>query len=169
MSYKNYVIIAIIFLSWYPLYSQNDFDSEYPVPLTQKSYDELDSLFFATEHRPQIAVEYATAYLQKAKKLKDSFEIPRGYKYFAYLNKDSVGLKYCDSLINSSLNLNSKYFPAFGYMLKGYLLYELGDDKKALENYIIANKHAINSDNTYHIIEIKQAIAVLNDKWGEHE
>lgn len=170
MSYKNYAIIAIIFLSWYSLYSQNDFEIEYPVPLTQKSYEELKDLFYEVKVKDTLLAEsYAEAFLKKAKREGDTLKMAKGYKYFYFISKDSLALKYADSIIYITKEIDNKHYPALGYMYKAYTLYNKGDYLQSLDNCLAAHSYALKRNNIDQLLSIQQSMASLKNRWGAYD
>ena len=169
MSLK-YIFLLLFFFLFQGLFSQNDLESKLPKPIAQMSYEELKDLFYENRYIDTItAKNYAKVYLNKAKKDKDTIKIAKGYKYFHFISKDSLALIYTDSIINVTQNINNKYYPALGYLYKGHILYNIGDYKKALKNYLNASPHAIKQNNTKQQLYIKQSIGTLKNRWGDYK
>lgn len=82
---------------------------------------------------------YIDAYLNKAKTEKDTIEIGNGFYFKAVFyplenNEDDNmrGLKYADSMIYYTKNLDHKTYPGFGYILRGYYYLNLSKEKRHL-------------------------------------
>jgi len=139
-----------------------------------KSYEYLENQFYENEYDfREKARSYADAYLKKGKLENDTIQIARGYKLISYLFIDSEEipsiLKYCDSIINITKNSKHRSYPAYGYYQKGVWLFEQGNYKEALDNYLIAKKYATERNNKNQLNNIKLVIAALKDRYGEYE
>ena len=141
--------------------------------LSLESYKVLEEKFYDNEYdNPIHARMFADAYIKKARIAKDSIQMARGYKYISFLHIDSENipliLKYCDSIIFISKNSNHRSYPALGYSQKGVWLFEQGNYKKALDNYLIAQEYALKHNNVNQLKEIKLAIAALRIRYGDY-
>ncbi|WP_442845077.1 helix-turn-helix domain-containing protein [Leeuwenhoekiella sp. H156] len=104
-----------------------------------KYYDstaDLDSLQFI-----------ANRYLELAKASNDKIKLARGYDLMARVYDTDTNLKYADSIIQVSKNLeNHKNYPAIGYLLKGVYYYIKDDFVNALVNFEESEQFILKSD-----------------------
>lgn len=133
-------IISLLFLIYFGmLYSQND-------NLFNKSFPELEEVLKNNKTAKPLAVRYAEAYLQKAKKTNDTIKIVNGYTFFTEIYISPLvreGVDYCDSIIQLTKNLkDNDKFLAIGFRQKGRYYYRYGEYKLALDNYIMAMEHS---------------------------
>ena len=152
--------------------SQNSPLFHIPDSLKNKTYKELFNglnLSYNDTIKERI---YGIAYLHKAKNENDTIKIAHSYSQFAQIasfHNPNLALTYADSIINLTKNLNNYEYPGFGYMIKGVIYYNLGDYKKALNQYLIANKYATKNNNQDHILFIKNAIGRMKNFRGNHK
>lgn len=111
---------------------------------------------------------YAKIYLHKAKNNNDTIKIANAYTQYAAIKNSTIALKYCDSIIELTKNLNHYVYPGFGYMTKGLIHYKNGSDKKALENYLIANEYASKHNNIEQLLYLENSIGNLKLFLGNH-
>jgi AraC-like DNA-binding protein len=137
--------------------------------LFSKSYSELKEGYFENYSDSDIAVQYANAYLSKGKLEKDNEKIARGFDFLARQHDIEINLKYCDSIIAYSKDLKHNNYPAAGYLLKGFWLYNKGDYQEALQNYLVGNDLALLNNNKSQLIASKQAIGALKNRWGDYK
>lgn len=135
---------------------------------TELTYDELKDLYYKNYNNSETAIEYAAAYLNRAKTENDRFNIAKGYDLLSRQFDIETNLKYADSIISLTENHENYTYPALGYSLKGYWYYSSGDYKLAFDNYVIANKIAQRKNNIEQQVELGQSIASLKNLWGEH-
>ena len=111
---------------------------------------------------------YGSAYLEKAKKEKDTAQIFRGYEVFAYLHKnDESFLTYADSIISLAKTFNNDRFRALGYIKRGNYYSEIFQNDSALNNYMIAKRYAKDSPGLDLVID--HNIARIKILLGEDE
>lgn len=132
-----------------------------PDILLDKTFKQLDSIFNKNVLDTITSKIYAKAYLLKAKKNVDTIEIANGYNLYFKISDDALALKYVDSIIELTKNINSKYYPSRGYLNKGVTLTSQKKFSEALEYYLKAKKYAERNQNYGHIIAINHNIANL--------
>lgn len=137
-----------------------------PDSLTQKSYDSLYELY-NNESTNIKALKYAQAYLQKAKKEKDTTSLLTGYHLNALLYDKAYMLKYFDSIINLTQNKKNETYPASIYISKGHFYYDKGDLKTALDFYILAKQSAIDNYNPFLIFNSNYSIGIVRDRTSD--
>ena len=165
MNSKPLLLLVITFLLSQKVFSQDKtFDS-----LNNLSYKELKTGFFETIEIDSIANKYAEVHIERAKKENDIIKIADSYLYLSYISDYENAIKYSDSIINLTSNISHIYYPALGYMIKGYYYYNEGEDKKAVDEYIKAEYYAEKSNNLKQQIEIKQFIGGVKYNFGDYK
>lgn len=134
------------------------------------TYDKLREAYSANKKDSAIASMYAQKHVLKAKKENNTIKLTVGYDLLFNLNRiNSTGLKYADSIIELTKNIDHEVYPARGYILKSYYYYKTGDYKKAFDNRLTALEHATIQNNTDQLITIKHFLAVIKKRLGEEE
>lgn len=77
--------------------------------------------------------------------------------------------RYADSLLTTALKSNDKETIGTAYLTKGIVHYDKKELKKALDNYISADKFMVNSKDHYTIYKIKYSIAHTKDYLGFYD
>lgn len=163
----------IVFILFSFSFFQNVISQENSISITDslklKTFEELEKSFEFNEYdNPKLAEIYATTYLNKGKIEKDTVKIVTAFKYISYLKSELDAIAYSDSIINYSKNIIHKSYPAIGYYQKGAWLYNMGENKEALNNFLIALDYAKKRNNKVLLIDISLAIAALKDDYGEY-
>ncbi|GAA3657477.1 helix-turn-helix domain-containing protein [Flavivirga jejuensis] len=137
--------------------------------LQDKSFEYLKSAFEEYEDNHKVSIVYVNAWIKKASREKDTFNLAYAYLYKSCILHYEGAIAYSDSIIALTKNYKNNEFPALGYMLKGYYNYDNGDDKKALKLYLIAYEYALKNNNINQQIEIKQFIGGLKTIFGQYD
>lgn len=138
--------------------------------LSKLSYDSIKKSFWDNEKDPKKQLEYANAYIIKAKRENSSIEKARGWYLISLKQEGNKAIQYLDSAIVASKNKNDIKLPAFAYSAKASELKKLFRFREALDNYILAERIAhINNIDFY--FYSKFSIAILrSEELGEvHE
>ncbi len=133
------------------------------------SYESIEESFWNAYSEDEDAEEFANIYLKKAKIHKDSIAIARGFNFLARINPPEINLKYTDSIILYTSESSHENYPALGYSLKGYWLYELARYREALDAYLKAYESAKEKNNAEQQNEIAQVIGALKNRWGDYK
>ncbi|NOR28607.1 MAG: helix-turn-helix domain-containing protein [Lutibacter sp.] len=169
-NFNFFIALTCLLLNIQWAYSQQSTINYTPDSLKNKTYKELYNGFNLNYNDTLKEKIYVTTYLVKAKKEKDTINIAKGYSFLTAITKSSIAIKYCDSIINLTKNKSHIKFPAYGYMVKGILNFNLGREKIALENYLIALELANKKNNLEQIFYINNLIGQLKNLWGNfHE
>lgn len=110
--------------------------------LTKLSYEDLKKAFWDNEGNTKRQSEYAHAYLVKAKRGNDSIEKARGSYLISLISTNEIAIRYLDSSIAYSKNLNDPKFPAYAYSEKGFVYKKQFKYKEAIDNFLIAESIA---------------------------
>src|SRR5690606_5714481 len=165
MNSKLLLLLTFILLINQKGLSQNKFIDS----LNTLSYKELKTGFFETFEMDSIAKKYAEVHIKRAKKENDFIKIADSYLYLSYISDYVNALKYSDSIIELTKNENHIYYPALGYMIKGYYYYNEGKDKKAVDEYLKAEFYAKKNNNLKQQIEINQFIGGVKYNFGDYK
>ena len=104
--------------------------------------------------------------LQLAQKNKDTVKIADALYFLSKSYPDQKEV-YADRIIDLTKSNPSMRYPAFGYMIKGNLGYELGDYKKALDNYLKGSVTAKENGNELLYFNLRFNIGLLKNTAGE--
>jgi len=154
--------LILLFFSCFQAVSQDISTLQY------KTYEELEQSVDTIQRTSKEVLKYATAYLTKAKSENDQLKVASGYHLFVdYYSHTSKAIIYTDSIINHIGNYTDKNYPAKGYLTKGIQLYYNSNYNEALNNFVIANTHAVQQKNISQQISIKHYIGLLKNIGGE--
>ncbi len=151
--------------------SQNNIASHIKDSLRYKTFDELNELFVKHEKDSILAEYISDTYLNRAKNEKDTIEIAKGYRLktrIYHRGSMKFALKYADSMVFVTKDLNHFKYPAAAYLLKGFFLFNVERYDEALEAYLMTKKHAEFNGNEEQIIPVKHNIALLKATLGKH-
>ncbi|MGS2763550.1 helix-turn-helix domain-containing protein [Sinomicrobium sp. M5D2P9] len=161
---KSVCVILVLILGFYSNAQEKIQDT-----LLYKSYDDLNTLFYQWLPKDILTAKtIVNAYIEKARKEKDSIRMAKGYYYYATDFDAENGLRYADTIIALTEHTDDKFHPAVGYLLKGYWHYQLSNYKKAMEYYLIGYKYAVERDNIKMQIHIRPMMAALKNRSGNH-
>ncbi|WP_433991486.1 hypothetical protein U8527_20225 [Kordia algicida OT-1] len=100
---------------------------------------------FIIQHKysnPELSKKYARILVAKSKKEQDSIYLFNAYAQCCKISNIEgnyeLAIQHCDSAITTAKALNNKRFLVEVYLTKGNAIVFLGDNKKALENYLYA-------------------------------
>ncbi|WP_130734340.1 helix-turn-helix domain-containing protein [Flavobacterium sp. J27] len=161
---KNFYLLSLLFL-FQSFYAQSD-----EKDLKNMNYDELKKAFFENDGNISFQKKYANEIIKRAKKENNQSKLARGYYYYSLINNGKLKIAYFDSIIhNTNTPINDKNFPIVAYYEKAMFLENLFRYDEAIDNYLKAEKIALerNTDYCYHC---KFAIGILkSEKMGEVE
>jgi AraC-like DNA-binding protein len=163
MIYSKYRKIFLLLLLFIILVSAKSQQKD----LTKLSYVELKKTFWDNEENIKKQLPYANAYLIKAKKENNPIEKARGSYLISLISTNEIAIRYLDSAIAYSKNLNDSKFPAYAYSGKGFVYKKQFKYKEAIDNFLIAESIAKkNNPDLYY--DTKFSIAVLrSEELGE--
>jgi len=84
-------------------------------------------------------------------------------------NSKDIALAYCDSLLETTKNLDNHKYPAFAYYMKGEVLYNHHENKQALSELLKANNKITSKTKLFYSHTIKQSIAVIAANTSKHK
>lgn len=135
--------------------------------LKNKTFEELKELFNNSNIKSKSSTVYLKYYMKKAKRAEDILRIADGYKFLASSLKDTISLIYLDSLIDLTKNIKNKDYPGLAYLWKGRYYFRKSQNKKALQNYLVAFEYAKNNNNSFQNMAIKHNIGLLKNSTGD--
>ncbi len=140
--------------------------------LENKSYDylldRLDTLYYSNK---KIANVYLSAYLNKAKKERDTTSMIKGYYLIAGISAYKKSL----DLINLALSINkhrrepNNYLNILLYILQGTNYYMDGKYNIAVDSFLKAKKYLNQDTNPYFKLTIDYSIGVLKWCLGDYQ
>lgn len=166
-SYINSIALGIVFLFFQNICAQSGGDSI--DSLSGRSYEQLSEGFEQSRKDSVISKRYATAFLTKAKKEHDIIKQADGYYMFTKIVDKPQALRYTDSIIDLTKELDDFKYPAEAYLLKANILGATGRYKEAMEELVEANNFANKNENIDQQYRTKYFIALLQDNLGEYE
>ncbi len=135
--------------------------------ISERSFTQIEKEI-KKENNDSLKKLLAHQYIKKAKETHDNLKIADAYYNLSEAYSHSIkGIDYADSIIQITKNLNGKKYPAQGYLQKGIQFYYSGKYSKALENYLIANKHYGAQEDDFKQLVIRHYIGLLKNKIDE--
>lgn len=168
---KNLIFkISVFFIVFTPssFYPQDMNLAEIGV-LAQKSYAELSDAYNLQINDSIKSINYAIAYLKKAKNNKDLIKQADGYYMIAEISEKSKALSYADSIIQLTIGQENIKYPAEAHIFKARLLGSQGRYRKSMEELVIANSYANKNENIDQQYRIKYFIGLLKNNLGEYK
>lgn len=149
-------------------YGQNE-----KVNLDNKTFRELNNLYFDSENNKKLQLEIAEKYVKKARNEESNISIARGYYLYSLLDRlqdKEKSISYLDSVIKYSYNSNDKYYPIAAYNEKANLFTQLSRYEATIDNYLKAEKYAKRKNNMDAYYEVRYQIAAFkSEDLGEIE
>ncbi|MHA7058273.1 helix-turn-helix domain-containing protein [Aquimarina sp. M1] len=130
--------------------------------LLGKSYEGLQELYLENRKNLTVATLYANTFLDKAKKEDDPIKIADGYHFLFMISTPDIAMKYVDSIIEITKDLNHFNYPSRGYLNKGVLLQNYKKYNEAFEYSLKAKEFAEKNNNDIH--QVAAAINMANLK-----
>jgi len=155
---KFFCIISFISVS------AQDLSQEY---LDTLGDEELLALFNDVVNDSLKAELVARTYLAEAREQKDTIKMARGYDRLARVYNSKKNISYADSIIDLTINLRHKTYPATGYMIKGYEFHSIGDLVNSTKNFHILYDYAILNDNIPHQLYALNFLISSKSQWGD--
>ena len=140
--------------------------------LSNKSLLELDntellSLFNQVKLDSLKAEKVANTFLKRVKKERDTLQIAKGYDMLSRIFNSKKNIKYADSLITLTKQINNSKYPGLGYLLKAHEYNSNGDIKEATENYLLAYESSVKNNNiSYQVFSLGRLI-FFKSIWGD--
>ncbi len=165
----KFYFLPILFLTGISIYGYNAQQQYATDSLLTSSYRQLAAGFYEHEQDSSKAMKYAKAYLHKAKVEKNPIRMADGYFYHASLHTGVEAIRYADSIILYTKDTLTVYYPTLGYTIKAGRYYDMGETRKALDNYLQGQHYAKMAGNENIIASIAYSMGLLKNKIGFKE
>ncbi|MCL9805870.1 helix-turn-helix domain-containing protein [Flavobacterium amniphilum] len=164
LRFLSFIFFALINTTF--LYAQQQ-TFKIPDSLKTVEFNELEKRFNSSILDKEKKIIYANTYYLKAKKQSNVIIQSNGLymKAFSLKNRDQ-SIKYLDSIVSLTKNLEDFIYPAKAYILKNRLLYANDKLNDALKNILIAEEYAKKANNVEQLVQIKQQIGLLKIELG---
>ncbi len=139
-----------------------------PDSLKEKSYEDLETIFFNRINYFDEAKLYANIYIKKGKINQDTLQIANGYFLLNKISEDSTKLKCLDLIIELTKKANYRTHPALAYLAKGVFFEDQTNYQNALDNYFKSYNYAL-KNNIELAYKAKFNIGILKLKIGQYE
>lgn len=138
--------------------------------LAAKSFEYLKKGFETALHNQAKSKAYVSAWLRKAKAEKNNhFQLALAYKA-SIINVDkSIRLFYADSMINNAEKTTNDELIGSCYLTKGIVHYNRLEHRKALDNYLIADRYISRVNNPILVYKVKYEIAKIKYYLGFYD
>lgn len=143
-----------------------------PVPdsLQQAGYNSLQNNFFKNRHNKPQAAAYAHLWLSKAKKANNIAQQVQAYKALAYVHQgQKIQYVFLDSMVAIAKESRQDALIGQAYLSRGISLYQDFHHRQALDNYLWADAHILNTKNQYLIHKVKYQIAQTKYQLGFYD
>lgn len=171
MTRNNLFINLLLFLSiiaHFKCWSQTNIESKIDSIYTLE-FEELSKIFLQKRQDTLVYKNYANAYLDKAKTENDIIKQSDGLYLLGLISDENNAIKYADSIITLTENLDNYAYPARGYLLKARNLGRIQHYQEALDQLLKANHYAKRNGNTDQEYQVRYFIGVLKVNLGELE
>lgn len=138
--------------------------------LSSLDYAELQVKFNTNKSTDTLAArQYASAYLQKAKKANELSNIAEGYYMYSETLLAEKALPHLDSIINLTKSIQDFNYPAKAHLRKAQIYGGKSQFRKAMDELVEANRLAHQNNNIDQKYKIEYFIGLLKDDLGESE
>lgn len=127
--------------------------------LLKRKYVYLAKAIEANENDSVKAKMYVRAWIRKAKSEKDFKQLTHAYKTILYISEKKHWIEYADSMLLSSKQSSDNVLIGGAYLTKATIFYNYGENKKALDNFISADKYIVKTQDKNSIFKVKFGIA----------
>ena len=154
---KFFCIISFISVS------AQDLSQEY---LDTLGDEELLSLYDELSMDSIKAEQIARVYLNRAKQLKDTIKMARGYDRLSRIFSPQRNISFADSIISITRSSDHITYPALGYIIKAFEYSKLIDLKQEYENLLLAYEMSIEKENLIQQSYILNRMIYTQSNWG---
>lgn len=134
--------------------------------LTPNSFAEFETTFHSSKDLTE-KTSIAQTFIKKAKREKNIIKQADGYVLIASILDNTSALKYLDSIINITMSISDKLYPAKGYLLKARILGTQSKYREAMDALTKAHHFANLNNNKDQQVRTKYYIALLKKNLGE--
>ncbi len=130
--------------------------------------EELLDLYDTVDEDSIKAEKVARAYLDRARREKDTIKMARGYDRLARIFHPEKNIAFADSIIELTSDINHITYPGQGYLFKGY--YYLGiDNEQALDNFYKGYSNSKDKGNISQELYSLYFLIDLQMWWGDSD
>ena len=137
--------------------------------LSSKSYEYLSQSTVTYKADSIKSRMYASAWLEKAKSENNDFQLTHAYKAQINIVSKQFRLLYTDSMLTAAKKSKDIELIGSAYMTKGIVHFDRKEQMKALDNYLIADKYIVQTENQYLIYKLKYGIAQTKSYLGFYD
>lgn len=172
---KTIISFALILIGCNTLLYSQTASKEDIIALSEKSYEDISEIFLKNQSKNDTlkSILSAKAFLLKAKSENDVLKKADGYYMVADILKGTLkyhtALKYADSIIAITENINDNTYPAKAHLLKANILGSQSKFQASMDELAEANIHANENGNIEQQFQIKYFIALLKSNLDENE
>ncbi len=158
-------ITVLLSIGLSPLYSQIEISSkkQYNDSLKDKTYKDLENLYYKSGNNFALADFYANSYLNKAKKQSNKKEIGNAFYLLSQTSDEKKSIKLADSLLYYGTLTKDTELIIKGYIQKGISFYYLAQYDEALSQLLKAQKMAVSEKKKFLQVIIKHNIGNLKN------
>jgi len=104
---------------------------------------------------------YLKAYLAKAQSEKNWGEMVQGYKNYLHRSEGGARLAYADSMVGTAKSVRDSNLIGSAYLTKGIVFYSAKQYKGALDNFLLADRFLVGTDDAYLQFKLKYNVALV--------
>ena len=155
-SYSNKVFVIFFIIIGHHIGAQEK-KQETSIDLAKKEYTYLSE---RVKNLDSIQSKiYAQAWLVKSKSDSNYGQLVQAYKVMLYRSDKKLWLHYADSMLIAAKKTSDDILIGAAYMTKATVFYGRKENKKALDNFILADEYIAKTNDNYSIHKVKYGIA----------
>lgn len=137
--------------------------------LSSKSWEYLSKAVHRNNNDSIKSRIYLEAWLKKAKEKSNNHQMAQAYRIISYNVPSKDRITYADSMIMTASKTSDNLLIGTAYLTKGIAYYNTRDLKKALDNYLKADKYVSMTEDQDAIFMVKYTLAVTKYQIGFYE
>jgi AraC-like DNA-binding protein len=159
-----FMIILWLAASWFV--SAQKLSQDY---LNNLDEEELLTKFPEYDGDSIVQEQIARTYLERAKMVKDTIKMARGYDRLSRVFHPAKNIAFTDSIIWLTKDMNHITYPAMGYILKAYENSVLGDINNEYKYFLKAYEKIEQTKNYSQMVYVMDRLIHLQSDWGNKE
>jgi len=166
---KN-LYLLLIFTCFHPQQIQSYQKTKTSIS-NENEYQKLVAKFYANLDDSLLvkAQTYASTYLSKAKKERDTIKIANGFYFLSLSNHGERSQQFNDSIIDVIQNKSTPNYPTYAYLNKAIYYFNKGKFKRSFDFFLKVHDEASRHKNTFVLYASKKNIGILKGILGENE
>ncbi|WP_333601501.1 AraC family transcriptional regulator [Flavobacterium sp.] len=157
MIQKRHLLITLLLFSYY-VEAQLTY-GKIPDSLLAKNYNYLNKAIQKHKNDKAKSLLYAQTWLRKSEANNDFEQVALAYKSILYLSDKSTWTAYADSMLVAAKQTKNDLTIGAAYMTKATVYYGENDNKKALDNFLLADEYIAKTEDSYSMYKVKFGIA----------